>query len=175
MFKEATHGLDSTLKELIKILEIKLNKDIEYQDCSVEESIQKVASMLNVQIQTERITFVTDLQVQNLHYPSAYLESVLYNLITNAIKYRRRNVQTEIVIKTYIEDLRVVLEVCDNGLGIDLTRYGHQIFKLNKVFHKGFDSKGLGLFILKNQIETLGGKISVNSEPNQGSAFKVVF
>jgi sensor histidine kinase regulating citrate/malate metabolism len=68
-----------------------------------------------------------------------------------------------------------VLEVCDNGLGIDLTRYGHQIFKLNKVFHKGFDSKGLGLFILKNQIETLGGKISVNSEPNQGSAFKVVF
>ena len=83
--------------------------------------------------------------------------------------------KSEVVIHTYIKGGKVALKVSDNGLGIDLHRYGHQIFKLNKVFHKGFDSKGMGLFILKNQIETLGGTISVTSEPNRGSTFEVVF
>ena len=113
--------------------------------------------------------------MKSLDYPSVYLESVLYNLISNAIKYRRQNVTPEVKLRTYFEDKRIILEVSDNGLGIDLNKYGHQIFKLNKIFHEGFDSKGLGLFILKNQIETLGGSISVESEPNVGSTFKVIF
>lgn len=175
MLKEASTGLDSTLNELIKILEIKLNKEIDFQACSFDDIILKIQNMLNVQIQNKNVSFITDLQVRNLEYPTVYLESILYNLITNAIKYKRKAVKTLIQIKTFMKDDRVVLEVIDNGLGIDLQRYGHQIFKLNKIFHKGFDSKGLGLFILKNQIETLGGKISVISEPDKGSTFKVIF
>ncbi|MFD2162982.1 PAS domain S-box protein [Paradesertivirga mongoliensis] len=175
MLKEATVGLDSTLKELIKILEIKLNADIAYQKCSFEEIISNVQKMLNIQIQNEKVSFKMNLEVPGIDYPTVYLESILYNLITNAIKYRRKNVKSQVVIHTYIKGGKIALEVSDNGLGIDLQRYGHQIFKLNKVFHKGFDSKGMGLFILKNQIETLGGTISVTSQPNRGSTFEVIF
>ncbi|HEX8377653.1 MAG TPA: ATP-binding protein [Pedobacter sp.] len=131
--------------------------------------------MLNVQIEKEKIGFVTSLIVDTIDYPVIYLESILYNLISNAIKYRRKSVKSVIKIKTYFEENRTVLEVSDNGLGIDLKRYGSQVFQLNKVFHSGYDSKGLGLFILKNQVETLGGKITVTSEPNQGATFKVFF
>lgn len=175
LLREASAGLDSTLKELIKILEVKLNNTIVFQQCFFEDIVSKVKSMLNIQIYNENIVFNTAFEVKSLDYPSVYLESVLYNLISNAIKYRRQNVTPEVKLRTYIEDKRVILEVSDNGLGIDLNKYGHQIFKLNKIFHEGFDSKGLGLFILKNQIETLGGSISVESEPNVGSTFKVIF
>ncbi len=175
LLREASVSLDSTLKQLVNILELKLNDSIAFQECLFEEIILKVKSMLNVQIEKEKIGFVTSLQVGTLHYPVIYLESILYNLISNAIKYRRKSVKSVIKIKTYIEDSKTVLEVSDNGLGIDLKRYGSQVFQLNKVFHSGFDSKGLGLFILKNQIETLGGKITVISEPNHGATFKVFF
>ena len=96
-------------------------------------------------------------------------------MLSNAVKYRRTHVVPCIAIKTYVENEAVVLEVIDNGLGIDLEKYGHQIFKLHKVFHKGFDSKGLGLSKIKTQIETLGGRINVQSLPNKGSTFKVMF
>ena len=175
LLKEASASLDSTVKDLIKILEIKLNKSIAFQHCFFEEIVSKVKSMLNIQIYNQGIRFITAFEVESIDYPSVYLESILYNLISNAIKYRKQRAIPEVKLRTYIEDERVVLEVSDNGLGIDLKKYGHQIFKLNKIFHKGFDSKGLGLFILKNQIETLGGSISVKSEPDIGSTFKVVF
>jgi signal transduction histidine kinase len=131
--------------------------------------------MLSLFIDNENISFHTDLKVSEIEYPYIYLESILYNLISNAIKYRRPDIQSEVKISTYSESGRVVLEVADNGMGIDLRRYGHQVFKLHKIFHKGHESKGLGLFIMKNQIETLGGSVSVESEPNKGSIFKVVF
>lgn len=175
MLKEVTAGLDSTLKELVKIVEIKLNTDIALQQCSFEEIISKVQRMLNIQIQSEKIAFFINLEVKQIEYPSVYLESILYNLIANAVKYRRKNVQSQITINTFLDKGKVILEVSDNGLGIDLQRFGHQVFKLNKVFHKGYDSKGLGLFIVKNQIETLGGSISVSSQPGLGSTFKVAF
>jgi signal transduction histidine kinase len=175
MLREASVSLDSTLKQLVNILELKLNDSIAFQECLFEEIIFKVKSMLNVQIEKEKIAFVTSLQVETLNYPVIYLESILYNLISNAIKYRRKWIKSVIKIKTYLEEHKIVLEVSDNGIGIDLKRYGSQVFQLNKVFHSGYDSKGLGLFILKNQIETLGGKIMVTSEPNQGATFKVFF
>lgn len=175
LLKEASKSLDGTLRELIKILEIKLNHGIELQKCSFNTMIEKVKGMLNIQIQKSDIVFNTHLSVDEIEYPPIYLESILYNLINNAIKYRRTNVNSEVVVSTYLQKGKVVLEVADNGLGIDLDKYGHQVFKLNKIFHKGYDSKGLGLFIVKNQIETLGGNISVESVPDKGSIFKVVF
>ena len=54
-----------------------------------------------------------------------------------------------------------------------MKRHGENIFKLNKVFHRGFDSKGVGLFMTKTQIETFGGKITIESEPNVGTAFTI--
>jgi sensor histidine kinase regulating citrate/malate metabolism len=69
----------------------------------------------------------------------------------------------------------IILEVRDNGLGINLERYGHQLFKLQKTFHRHPESRGIGLFMIKNQIEALGGEITVESQENVGTTFFINF
>ncbi len=114
-------------------------------------------------------------KTETINYPKLYLESIIYNLVSNAIKYRSKTIQPVIEISTFILGERVQLSVKDNGLGIDLARYGDKLFKLNQIFHEGYDSKGVGLFITKAQIESLGGTISVQSMPNEGCNFTVTF
>jgi len=103
----------------------------------------------------------------------AYLDSVLLNLLTNAIKYKAENRDSHIILSTQLEKNYVVLSVKDNGLGVDLKVYGDKMFSLYKTFHKNKDSRGVGLFITKNQIEALGGKIEVKSEVGVGTEFLV--
>ena len=106
-------------------------------------------------------------------YSKIYLESIFLNLISNALKYRSDERDVVIDIRSYLQNDSVIIEFTDNGIGIDLEKYGHQIFKMYKTFHdiEGVDSKGIGLFITKNQVETLGGKIRVQSEYNKGTSF----
>ena len=75
------------------------------------------------------------------------------------------------MLSTKQEDNYIVLSVKDTGLGLDLTVFGNKIFSLYQTFHKNKDSKGVGLFITKNQVEALGGKIEVKSEVNVGTEF----
>ena len=76
-------------------------------------------------------------------------------------------------MRTYSENGRTVISVKDNGLGIDLVKYGNRLFKLNQVFHKGMNSRGVGLYITKVQVESFGGSIQVKSRENEGSEFIV--
>ena len=103
----------------------------------------------------------------------AYWESVLLNLTSNALKYRSPERKARIRISNEREGNYQVLSVQDNGLGIDLTRYGDKIFGMYKTFHQNEDARGIGLFITKNQIEAMGGKIESQSEVGLGSQFKV--
>ena len=66
-------------------------------------------------------------------------------------------------------------EVSDNGKGIDLTKYGDSLFGLHKTFHNHPEAKGVGLFLTKTQIETLGGSISATSKLDQGTTFTIQF
>lgn len=104
-----------------------------------------------------------------------YLESILHNFISNAIKYRHPDRAPHIHVRTRKNEAGVVLSVSDNGLGIDLDKYGKQLFKMHKVFHKHPDAKGFGLYLTKVHVEAMGGKIWAESEPNIGSTFYVQF
>ncbi len=104
----------------------------------------------------------------------AYLDSILNNLLTNAIKYRRdRDALVEITGLKGKD--AVVLSVRDNGIGIDLKKHAHKLFKMNSRLTYNVEGKGIGLFFTKHQIESMGGRIEVESEFGQGSAFKVWF
>jgi sensor histidine kinase regulating citrate/malate metabolism len=97
------------------------------------------------------------------------------NLLSNAIKYRSPDQVSEISFSTRKENEKIILKVSDNGLGIDLKKYGHHVFKLRKTFHKHPESRGIGLFMIKNQIESLGGEISIESAENLGTTFTIKF
>ncbi|CAH8281721.1 PAS domain S-box-containing protein [Mariniflexile fucanivorans] len=103
----------------------------------------------------------------------AYLDSIILNLLTNAIKYKADDRDCIIVLSAKLEGDFIVLSVKDNGLGLDLETHGNKLFSLYQTFHNNKDSRGVGLFITKNQVESLDGKIDVKSEVNKGSEFLV--
>ncbi|MEO7213744.1 PAS domain S-box protein [Mucilaginibacter sp.] len=175
MLKTSSLTLNETLNELMKVLEVRNNKNMTYDLCYLPEMVNVTDAMLKGQIAAKKATITTDLQISNMKFPKMYLESIFYNMVSNSLKYSKPDVAPQINISSKIVDGRVVLQFSDNGLGIDLSRHGQNMFKLNSVFHTGYDSKGVGLFMTKTQIETFGGKITVESEPNVGTTFTIVF
>jgi signal transduction histidine kinase len=105
----------------------------------------------------------------------AYLESIILNLVTNAIKYSDKSKAAKIIFTSSENSEFVILSIKDNGLGIDLERHKESIFGLYNTFHKNNDARGVGLYLTKNQIENMGGKIEVESEIAIGSTFKIYF
>lgn len=92
-------------------------------------------------------------------------------MITNAIKYRSEERSGYLKIHANVEESMISISFEDNGLGIDLKKHGDKLFGMYKTFHNHDDSRGVGLFITKNQIESMGGKIDVESEVNVGTTF----
>ena len=105
----------------------------------------------------------------------AYLDSIIINLLSNAIKYKRPDVNPKIKIEATQTETHVMYSITDNGLGIDLEKHSDKLFGMYNVFHKHKEARGLGLFIVKNQIEALGGKINVESTVGKGTKFIISF
>ncbi|HKK39865.1 MAG TPA: PAS domain S-box protein [Cryomorphaceae bacterium] len=103
----------------------------------------------------------------------AYLESALLNVITNSIKYRSDNRDCLIQIAAKKKKDRVILTLEDNGLGIDMKKHEKNLFGMYKTFHGNTDARGIGLFITKNQVESMGGNISAESQVNKGTKFTI--
>ena len=174
MLKKSSFSLNETLNQLMKVLEVRNNKSMAYEKCQFKSIVNIVESMLQGQIISRKAEVNTDFEVEDIEFPRMYLESIFYNMLSNALKYSNADIPPVINIKSKHINGKTVLTFADNGLGIDLKKHGANMFKLNKIFHEGFDSKGVGLFMTKTQIETFGGQISVDSEPNKGTTFTVV-
>lgn len=173
MIEQSSTTLNETLNELMKVMEVRNNNNLAYDDCNLNEIITGVESMLKGQFVSLKATITTDFEVSTIKFPRIYLESIFYNLISNSLKYSKLNIPPELVITSVLKNEKTLLTFKDNGLGIDLKLHGNNMFKLNQIFHRGYDSKGVGLFMTKTQIETFGGNISVTSEPNIGTTFSI--
>ena len=174
--KESTSNALTTLEELNEVLKVKQNKNIEKQLLEFDKVFNQVRTMISAKIAECSAEIKSDFsRAPTIVYPNIYLESIFLNLLTNALKYRKPDQKPLIELKTYYDKKHIVLEIKDNGLGINLDRYGHQIFKLQKTFHKHPESRGIGLFMIKNQIEAMGGEISIKSKENIGTTFFINF
>ena len=132
--------------------------------------------MLEVALNASDATVDMHFEFDTVLFPSIYLESIIMNLMSNGIKYKQADIPLHVTLKTYLnEDQIKIFEYSDNGIGIDLELHGEKIFGLYKTFHSHKDAHGVGLFLIKNQIESQGGKIEVTSKPNQGTTFKITF
>ncbi|OAB80426.1 sensor histidine kinase [Cochleicola gelatinilyticus] len=103
----------------------------------------------------------------------AYLKSIILNLLTNAIKYQDTKKDSYLQIAASVTNNNLIISFKDNGLGIDMELYGSKIFGMYKTFHDNENSQGIGLFITKNQVETMGGTISVESAVGVGTTFQI--
>jgi signal transduction histidine kinase len=127
-------------------------------------------------MQSQNVRIITDFSAVD-EYTSikSYIHSIFYNLIFNSIKYSDPSRMPVISVTSKRENHKIYLIFKDNGMGIDLDKKGEQIFGLYKRFHNHIEGKGMGLFMVKTQVEILGGKITVKSQPNQGTEFEIEF
>jgi signal transduction histidine kinase len=174
--RKISKSFKKTVEHLNEIIVIQSEPNTNRIGLKFEHVTKGILAALKAEIEQYEVKIKYDFEAcPEIAYIPAYLESILQNLISNAIRYRRPGVSPEINLKTYLQGGKVVLEVSDNGLGIDLNKYGDKLFGMHKTFHDNPNAKGIGLFITKNQVEALGGKISVTSEVNKGTTFKIIF
>ena len=174
--KTISNSFSETLNNLNEIIHTQNISDIEQVKLNLYSCIIKVLSSIDTQIQESSATIHNhiDPKVLLLGNP-AYIESILVNLVTNAIKYKHPHRSPIINISCTTSYCGVELIISDNGLGIDLEKHGQDLFGMYKTFHGNKDARGIGLYITKYQIDTMGGDIKVESEVNKGSKFIVYF
>ena len=175
-FNKSTHLLNDTINDLVKVIIIKDNPSIKKEEVLIKEIFENVFSQLNFQIELYRPIIKLNFEkVSIININKAYIESILLNLLTNSIKYKSENRKLKITVTTDQIDDTVVLIFKDNGIGIDLARNRDKVFGLYQRFHNYPDSKGLGLYLVKSQVETMGGTIDIESEVNKGTTFTLTF
>lgn len=175
-FSTSTNLLNETINDLVKVVIIKDNPSINKEEVLIKDVFENVFNQLSYLISLHKPILKIELEkVTILNINKAYLESILLNLFTNAIKYRSPKRILRIFVSSKEIGNQIILVFKDNGIGIDLERNGDKIFGLYQRFHNYSDSKGLGLYLVKSQVESMGGTISVESEVDKGTTFTITF
>lgn len=174
--KTVSNDLNNSIHSLVDLVKVQNSDDSECKELDLNKYLIKTLNVLTDDIFQPQVKIVNQVPKDIMVLSNeAYLESILLNLTSNAIRYS--NPDKALIIEYFITytDGFIILNVKDNGLGIDLDKYQDQLFGLYKTFHTHKDSNGVGLHITKNQIESMGGKIEVESAINEGSLFKIYF
>ena len=175
-FEECTLQLNDTVNDLINVLIIKNNVNAKKEKLDIRKMFERVIHSVQNAINQNNTTITCDFDnAYEVLFNRSYLESILLNLVTNAVKYSSPKRKSEIKVKTEKISDGVIMYFSDNGLGIDLERYKDRIFGLYQRFHDHADSKGLGLYIVNSQIRVMGGEIDVESEVDKGTTFIITF
>ena len=175
-FKESTVQLNKIVNDLLEILVIKNNINVKKEKLNLSKAVSEVINSVDGLLKEVGGSYEIDFsQADEVCLNPSYLNSMLLNLFTNSIKYRSPERQLEIKLTTENVKNSTHLHFSDNGLGIDLKRFGDRIFGLYQRFHNHADSKGLGLYITHTQIKAMGGNITVASEVNKGTTFTIQF
>jgi signal transduction histidine kinase len=167
--------MDEVLTDINAILELKNNNYGPTQLVDIARIVEKSRKILAESLDEDKVDMNLNLEVAKVHAIEPYMESIFYNLISNAIKYQFGDRKLQINISSYPDGSNVILEVKDNGIGMDLDQSGSKLFGLYQRFHDHVGGKGLGLYLVKTQVEALGGSISVESEVNEGCTFRITF
>ena len=174
--KTVSDSLTKTIGNLNQIVSIQTNKEDKIENLNIYEYINNTLKLQEVEIEKNKAVILNNVDhTINLEFNPAYLESIFQNLLTNAIKYKHPERHPYIEFNSKLTDDNIVITIKDNGLGIDLDKYGKDIFNLYRTFHKNENSEGVGLYLIKNQIESFGGNIEVDSKVNVGSKFTITF
>lgn len=173
--KTVSRHLNGTLDDLSQVIKIRDNQ-LAGDRLDMRQVTDEVLSVLDESLHKSQAQIDFEFEETEIIFPHIYLESILLNLISNGIKYKKDNQHPIIKLRFYKNEKGLkVLEYSDQGKGIDLSLHADKIFGLYKTFHKHEDAHGVGLFLIKNQIEAQGGNIQVFSKVDAGITFKITF
>lgn len=173
--REAAESMDELLVDLNIILSTRSMLNEKVEPISLMQVIDTVRNNLRNEIENSGVNLKVHIGpgADELTSIKSYIQSAIYNLVANAIKYRDELRPLEINISAHRINGRTVIIVADNGLGIDLEANASRIFGMYNRFHHGHEGKGLGLYMTKTQIESLNGTIAVESKVGIGTTFTI--
>ncbi|EAR00677.1 PAS domain S-box protein [Maribacter sp. HTCC2170] len=176
MLEDASNNLLETLENLNQVLAISTNINLKKKSINLNKKINKVTNKLDGLLKKKKVKIYNKIS-DDVYIPTipTYVESILVNFITNAIKYKSPKRDPVIKLSTESKNGFTILSIEDNGLGIDLKKYGDKLFGMYKTFHNTNGSRGIGLYITKNQIEAMNGKVTVSSTVGSGTTFNIYF
>ena len=176
MLTEASDNLLETLDNLNEVVAISTNLNIEKKTVNLSKSAAAVAQNLAAFLKKNNAQILNEIPHDTtIKAVPAYLDSILMNFITNSIKYKSPDRDPVVTLSVTKKEDYTILSIADNGLGMDLDIYGEKLFGMYKTFHDNPDARGIGLYISKNQIDAMNGKIKVDSEVGKGTTFNIYF
>ncbi len=172
--KTSVNNLDRVIADLNQILQVNSQINQKWELVSLSELVEEIKLSISQIVRQTRVRIKCNFSaVDEIVTLKSYMYSIFQNLIVNSIKYSKPDVDPVININSDTDGKTISIVFADNGKGIDLNKNGQSIFGLYKRFDKGVEGKGMGLFMVKTQVESLRGTIRVQSEVNKGTRFTI--
>lgn len=180
---QSTNSLVNILERSISKMQVVINELVdsrkqehkyktEEELLDFEQILEDVRLTLAGDITASATQIKSDVRISQILFSRRKLRSIIYNLVSNAIKFRSPDVQPQILISTYDENNCLVISVKDNGLGIEESKHDAVFSKYFRV-ENAIEGSGIGLYLVKEIVTSAGGKIALNSRPGKGSEFKI--
>ncbi|UZD21665.1 PAS domain-containing sensor histidine kinase [Algoriphagus halophytocola] len=175
LFKVCCEDLKEKLDQFSVDLKEKQSLHIPFENILLEDVVNRISKSIGTLLQISQAQVDMDFeQVPSIHSNQTYLESIFLNLISNSIKYKKAGARPHIKICSSLKNGFVHLTFADNGIGFDMTEVKDKIFGFQQTFHQNSDSRGIGLYLVYNHVQSLGGKIKVDSTPGVGTIFTLI-
>ncbi|RZA01831.1 MAG: PAS domain-containing sensor histidine kinase [Sphingobacteriaceae bacterium] len=172
----SVNNLDKVIIDLNNILQIGKQVNDQIETISLSDLVEEIKSGIHEMIRKNKASITYNFEaLDELYTVKVYMYSIFQNLVINSIKFKQPGVNPQIEISSAIVDKNIILRFKDNGKGIDLAKNTPHLFGLYKRFDTSVEGKGMGLFMVKLQTESLGGTVNVNSEVNKGTEFTLEF
>jgi PAS domain S-box-containing protein len=166
--------LDNVIQDINKILDFKNQTNQEREMVSFSQVVSDIETGVRNAQKIEDFEIITDFsEIGEILTLKSCLHNIFSNIISNSIKYRQPDLKPVVKIETKKTEKTVEVVFIDNGLGFDVNAHRENLFRLYKRFHTHVEGKGMGLFIVKTQVEALGGRVGINSVPNKGTKIKI--
>ncbi|GAA4374793.1 PAS domain-containing sensor histidine kinase [Hymenobacter koreensis] len=177
MFERALQQIHSTIQDLTDVVQVQRHhQHLQTEPVELRPFMQEVIG--SMQSEADRLGALFELdfdQVPTLLFVRPNLQSILYNLLSNSLKYAHpeRPPRVRVSART-APNSGTLLVFEDNGLGLDLPRYGPELFQLFRRFHDHVPGSGMGLYLVQRIVQQAGGKIEVSSTPGFGTTFRIL-
>ena len=174
--KSSIDNLKQTIGNIENLIRIDRSSNEDVIENNFEQALNHILEQNEMSFLIDHNEIRTDFKVKKITYSKLALKSIMYNMVSNAVKYQSPRRKLQLSISTYyVGKKRICLEFTDNGMGIDLNKHGKQIFSMFKRFHTHETGSGLGLYAVKQVLEKNGGEIQVESEVDKGTTFRIIF
>ena len=172
--QKSTSHLDTIIRDLNMILSQTKETDHTRAFVDLGQELSIIKDLYEPQIEKAEATIKANFsEAPAIFAIKSFIHSILSNLISNSLKYKKPNEPVVITIQSKLKEENTLITYTDNGLGIDLKLHKEKIFGFYKRFHTHVEGKGMGLHLIKTQVEMMGGRIDIDSEVNKGTTFMI--